>query len=79
MKRYQWAIAISTFYLIVNTILVKTTTSLPLLATLFAGAPFIIIWVAIAILKAPFHVRDLTAGDEYGYGDRSKESMGFLW
>ncbi|WP_416439230.1 hypothetical protein [Phnomibacter sp. MR] len=79
MKAHHWAIAISTLYLIVYTVLVEVSASLLLLSALFAGSSIVIIWVAVAILKAPYQGRELAANEEYGYSDRRKENMGFLW
>lgn len=79
MKPHQWAILVATLYLIVYTVLVDQSVDLMLLSTLFAGSFIIIIWVAVAILKAPYHGRELSANEEYGYGDRRKENMGLLW
>jgi len=55
MKPHQWAILVATLYLIVYTILVQQSADLLLLSALFAGSSIIIIWVAIATLKAPYH------------------------
>lgn len=79
MKTHHWAIAISTVYLIAYTVLVEVSASLLLLSVLFAGSSLLIVWVAVSILKAPYHGRELAANEEYGYCDRKKENMGLLW
>ncbi|HSC53667.1 MAG TPA: hypothetical protein VLC98_08610 [Phnomibacter sp.] len=78
MKKHHWAILLASLYLVVYTILVETSANLLLLSALFTASLFIVIWVVVSILKAPYHGRTLKTGEEYGYADKSTETLGWI-
>lgn len=47
---------------------------------LYAGAPFLVTWMVIVILKyGAYKGKELKADEEWGYEDQPKESLGVLF
>lgn len=78
MKKHHWAIFLATLYLVVYTLLVETSANMLLLSTLFAGSSLLLIWLVVAILKAPYSGLTLKTDEEYGYQDRPPKEWGTL-
>lgn len=59
-----------TVYLLIYNALFFTGASLTVLVTMFIISPFLVIWMALTILKDKnYKVRELKEGEEWGYAD----------
>lgn len=48
-------------------------------ALIFTLSPFMMIWLVITVLRDKKHrSRELKEGEEFGYGDRNKDSLGMF-
>ena len=59
-----------TVYLLIYNALFFTGASLDVLVIMFLLSPFLVIWMALTILKdKKYKVRELEEGEEWGYAD----------
>lgn len=65
-----------TLYLVIYTLLFQLGASFNLLGILFMLSPFLVIWMVYTVLRfGKFEGKELDE-DEWGYCDRSRESLG---
>jgi hypothetical protein len=68
-----------TLYFIVYTLLHQSGASLKLLGAMFLASPFLVIWMAYAILKyGSYSGRELNEDEEWGYQDKNKDELGIF-
>jgi hypothetical protein len=68
-----WCIA----YLVVYCILFNAGISEDMLILLFMASPFLLIWLAVTILKdRQYPTSELREKEEWGYRDRDRDSLG---
>ena len=76
LRNPDFATAFVTVYLVIYTILFHTGASENVLTVLFAISPFLVIWMAITILKhGKYTGAPLADEDEWGYQDVNKQDL----
>jgi hypothetical protein len=69
-----------TLYLVAYIVLFFSGCSMPLLACMFLVSPFLIIGMVYIVLKDDScQYPELNEGEEWGYRDRTKETLGLFW
>jgi hypothetical protein len=76
MKPSVRATVIVTLYLLVYHVAFNFNAPSDLIISLFLLSPFLMIWMAISIMKdKSTEVAELREGEEWGYQDRSRDSF----
>lgn len=71
-----FATTFGSLYLVIYTVLFHTGTSSIILTLMFAASPFLVIWMAVTIMKyGKFSGRELGEQEEWGYQDVSKYDL----
>jgi hypothetical protein len=84
MKKHFWqdhkfATILVTVYLVVYALLHQSGASMELLGSMFLFSPFLVIWMAYAILRyATYKGKELGNDEEWGYADRNKDDLGIF-
>lgn len=69
-----------TLYLVAYIVLFFSGCSMPLLACMFLVSPFLIIGMVYIVLKDDScQYPELNEGEEWGYRDRAKKTLGLFW
>ncbi|MCU0388241.1 MAG: hypothetical protein MUE71_06500 [Chitinophagaceae bacterium] len=77
MKRYEIAILLATFYLLVYLLLFEADAPFWIIGLMFTLSPVPVIWMAYQILKnAVYPGQGLPQGEEFGYEDADKNQLG---
>jgi hypothetical protein len=78
-KSSFFPVTVVTILLIVYTILLATGASPVLAGGIFLLSPFLIIWMVYRVIRHDtHHGRELMEGEEWGYTDKNKESLGIF-
>lgn len=68
-----------TTYLVVYTVLLQLSVSAGVIYTMFAISPFLVIYMVVTILRdTSTPVKELEPGEEWGYQDKEKHSLGIF-
>jgi hypothetical protein len=79
MKKYEISIIIATAYLLFYVLLFQTETPFWFLGVLFSLSPIPVLYMVYQILRnATYSGKDLEKGEEYGYQDVDKNTLGFF-
>lgn len=79
MNRSVIVAIIATLYLLVYVILYVLGAGLALVTILFTLSPLVVLWLVFTVLKDDsVPVRELEDGEEWGYADREKETLGLF-
>ena len=79
MKRSVLVTAIVTAYLVLYYILFNAGVSDNIILLMFIASPFLMIWLAVTILKdRHYPTVELPENEEWGYRDRDKDSLGIF-
>ena len=74
------AVGMVTLYLVTYIVLFFSGSSMLILACMFLIAPFLIIGMVYIVLKDDrYQYPELNEGEEWGYRDRTKETLGLFW
>ena len=77
LKNPAFVVAAVTLYLVVYTVLFHTGASMNILLTMFLISPALVLWMVYVVLKyGKFDNKELEPDQEWGYSDRSRESLG---
>jgi apolipoprotein N-acyltransferase len=77
MQRATFAITITTLYLLVYVLMIQFDQPFRSISLVFALSPLPMIWMVYEILRHGVYTgRELKHNEEYGYQDRSTESLG---
>ncbi|HSB92256.1 MAG TPA: hypothetical protein VLC28_04025 [Flavitalea sp.] len=77
LKNPGFVAAFVSIYLLVYTVLFQAGAEFNILMTMFILSPFMVAWMVYVVLKfGKFNGNELNAGEEWGYSDRSRESLG---
>lgn len=77
MNKANFSIAVASIFLICYLLLHGFDGPFSALMLMFALSPFVIIWMAIMILKhGVFRGQELKEDEEYGYCDKDKSKLG---
>jgi hypothetical protein len=76
-KKPSFAVISVTLYLLIYTVLFQSGTSIDILMSMFSLSPFLVIWMVYVVLKyGKFNGRELNPDEEWGYSDRSRDTLG---
>jgi len=76
LRNPVFATSFVTLYLVIYTVLFHTDTSLAVLTPMFAASPFLVIWMAITIMKhGKYSGRELNDNEEWGYEDVTRDEL----
>jgi hypothetical protein len=76
VRNPAFATSFVTLYLVIYTILFQTGASSAVLTGMFAASPFLVIWMAITIMKyGKYSGRELEEQEEWGYQDINKNEL----
>ncbi|KIC90585.1 hypothetical protein [Flavihumibacter sp. ZG627] len=79
MNRSVIVAIIATLYLLVYIILYVLGAGSGLVTILFTLSPLVVLWLVFTVLKDDsVPVRELEDGEEWGYADRQKETLGLF-
>ncbi len=79
MNRSIIVAIIATLYLLVYVILYVLGAGSGLVTILFTFSPVVVFWLVFTVLKDDsVPVRELEDGEEWGYADREKETLGLF-
>lgn len=79
MNRSIIVAIIATLYLLVYVILYVLGAGSGLVTILFTFSPLVVLWLVFTVLKDDsVPVRELEDGEEWGYADREKETLGLF-
>ncbi|MCG7857609.1 hypothetical protein MD537_11540 [Flavihumibacter sediminis] len=79
MNRSIIVAIIATLYLLVYVILYVLGAGSGLVTILFTLSPLVVLWLVFTVLKDDsVPVRELEDGEEWGYADREKETLGLF-
>lgn len=79
MNRSVFVAIIATVYLVGYVTLHALGAAIAPIVLLFTLSPLVVIWLALTVLKDDsVPVRELEEGEEWGYADRSRESLGVI-
>ncbi len=79
MNRSVIVAIIATLYLLVYVILYVLGAGSGLVTILFTLSPLVVLWLVFTVLKDDsVPVRELEEGEEWGYADRQKETLGLF-
>jgi hypothetical protein len=74
------AIGTVSLYLVIYVVLFFSGCSMLILACMFLVSPFLLIGMVYFVLKDDsYQYPELKEGDEWGYRDRKKETLGLFW
>lgn len=77
LKNPGFVVAAVTLYLVVYTVLFHTGASMNVLVSMFLVSPVLVLWMVYVVLKyGKFDSKELEPDQEWGYSDRSRESLG---
>ena len=77
LKNPGFVVAFVSLYLLIYTVLFQAGTDFSILMTMFVLSPFLVIWMVYVVLKfGKYNGRELKEDEEWGYGDRSRETLG---
>lgn len=77
LRSPRFVVIFVTAYLVVYTMLFHAGASFNILGTMFLLSPVLVIWMVYTVLKyGKFEGKELKEGEEWGYSDRSKETLG---
>jgi hypothetical protein len=76
LRNPAFATSFVTLYLVIYTVLFQTGASSNILALMFAASPFLVIWMAVTIMKyGKYTGREFDEQEEWGYQDVSKNEL----
>ena len=76
-KNPAFVVGFVTIYLLIYTILFQASAGINILMTMFILSPFLVIWMVYVVLKyGKFRGRELKEDEEWGYSDRSRDTLG---
>lgn len=79
MNRSVIVAIIATLYLLVYVIFYVLGAGSGLVTILFTLSPLVVLWLVLTVLKDDsVPVRELEDGEEWGYADREKETLGLF-
>lgn len=79
LKRPSFAIAIASLYVIVYYVMYAYVQDFRYVIWMFMGAPFVLGWMAYTIIRfGKYNGMDLKEGEEWGYADKSRDSLGIF-
>ncbi len=79
MQRYEITIWVATFYLLIYVLLFQAGAPLWLLSLLFLLSPVPVLYMVYQVLaNAVYHGKQLEEGEEYGYQDVDKNTLGLF-
>jgi hypothetical protein len=74
LRNPVFATTFVTLYLVIYVVLFKTGASEDLITAMFAASPFLVIWMAITIMKyGKYNGPSLGDNEEWGYEDVNKK------
>jgi hypothetical protein len=77
LKNPSFVVSLVTVYLLIYTVLFHTWASMNTLLIMFVISPFLVIWMVYVVLKyGQFKSRELSEDEEWGYCDRSRDTLG---
>ena len=66
-------------FLVLYVLVMATNASSSLGRIMFIASPFLVIWMAISVLRSKtFTGKDLEENEEWGYADKEKEKLGMF-
>ncbi|MBS7563566.1 hypothetical protein KHS38_04030 [Mucilaginibacter sp. Bleaf8] len=78
MKNTKTAVITVTLFLFIYTALFSTGLSVTILSYMFLASPFLLIWMVYTVLKDDYKYPELAEGDEWGYRDKAKDTLGMF-
>ena len=76
VRNPAFATTFVTLYLVIYTVLFHTGASLIICTLMFAASPFLVIWMAITIIKyGKYSGNELGEQEEWGYEDVNKDEL----
>ena len=77
MRKPSVAVAVASLYLLAYYILFHYVNDYRYVVWMFMGAPFVLVWMAYTIIRyGKYNGPELQENEEWGYSDRSKDSLG---
>ena len=74
-----FAASFVTVYLLIYTVLFHTGASYPILVTMFAISPFLVIWMVYVVIRfGKYSGPELQPDEEWGYQDKKREDLGIF-
>jgi hypothetical protein len=76
LRNPAFATTFVTVYLVIYTVLFRTGAPEIVIAAMFAASPFLVIWMAITIMKyGKYSGRELDRKEEWGYQDVDRNDL----